>query len=181
MQRAWTDYRRGRNDTNSDSTYPQDARFTSIHFTDGHILSLSFDPPPETGWSVMPGFDESIPIPPHLEPPRVDADETLPTQMHPSYPYGRPSGSRKKPNTSVGNLLSTVGGGFEQVRRGEKWDETGMDAVMEPEGGKEVPPGMAVSRGSLGSGPRSNNSGGEKATFASIASSAPLHDHRAAI
>jgi hypothetical protein len=37
----------------------------------------------------MPGFDQNVAVPPHHEPPRMDADETLPSMMHPSYPYGR--------------------------------------------------------------------------------------------
>ncbi|KAK4686106.1 hypothetical protein P7C73_g4024, partial [Tremellales sp. Uapishka_1] len=143
-----------------DLTIKQDARFTSIHFTPGHLLSLSFDEPPETGWSVMPGFDESLPIPPHLEPPRLDADETLPSHLHPSYPFGRPISlgtarlgiSSNGISSNIGNLLGTVGNGNGEgnfgsasVRwgRGEIWDELGIDDVVEKEKIKEVPPGMA--------------------------------------
>lgn len=63
----------------------------------------------------MPGYDEHLPIPPHLEPPRLDADETLPSQLHPSYPFGR--GVTKSrvgvagKGKGVGNLLGTVGTG----------------------------------------------------------------------
>lgn len=60
----------------------------------------------------MPGYDESLDIPAHLHPPNLDADEILPSQMHPSYPYGRPptASRRVKPwMNSVGNLLGTVG------------------------------------------------------------------------
>lgn len=62
----------------------------------------------------MPGYDESLDIPAHLHPPDLDADEILPSQMHPSYPYGRPptASRRVKPwMNAVGNLLGTVGGG----------------------------------------------------------------------
>lgn len=68
---------------------PQDARFTYLHSTSLHLLSLSIDDDPEVGWGVMPGFDQNVAIPSHHEPPRMDADETLPSMMHPSYPYGR--------------------------------------------------------------------------------------------
>ena len=145
-------------------TMPQDARYTSLHFTPGHLLSLSFDDPPESGWSVMPGFDESIPVPAHLEPPRLDADETLPSQLHPSYPFGRPPslGRPVRPwMGGPGNLLGTVGDGQGRGQgmeggmggvwmggrwgRGEGWEELGLTEVVEVEERKEVPPGMAVS------------------------------------
>ncbi|WVQ80720.1 hypothetical protein IAT38_002825 [Cryptococcus sp. DSM 104549] len=101
-----------------------DARYSVLHQTTAHTLSLSFDDPPETGWSVMPGYDESFSIPPYLEPPRIDADETLPSMVHPSYPFGRnvtlcakSGGWRGK--GGVGNLLGTVdGGGWGSLGRG---------------------------------------------------------------
>ncbi|ORY31379.1 hypothetical protein BCR39DRAFT_480017 [Naematelia encephala] len=130
-----------------------DARFTSLHFTPGHLASVSFDEPPETGWGVMPGYDESLPIPPHLEPPGLDADETLPSQIHPSYPFGRPptiSRPQRPWMSGPTNLLGTVGqgmkagdGGISHWARGEIWDELGLGQVVEPEEKREVPPGMA--------------------------------------
>jgi len=147
----------------------QDARYTSLHFTPGALLALSIDEPPETGWSVMPGYDEHIPIPPEQEPPRMDADETLPNLLHPSYPYGRPptlngkGGQQGKGWTRGGkSLLSTVGDGIDlrggngsTAGRGwmgsrwagaEGWAELAMGGFGEKTAKKEVPPGMAVSR-----------------------------------
>ena len=96
----------------------------------------------------MPGYDESLEIPDWLEPPRMDADETLPNMIHPSYPFGRPhtgkssgagSGAGKKGHGGgAGNLTSG------QERGVERWDELG-DGLIEDKKGKEVPPGMAVS------------------------------------
>ncbi|WVQ96849.1 hypothetical protein IAU59_003956 [Kwoniella sp. CBS 9459] len=145
-----------------------DARYNVLHHTSAHTLSLSFDEPPETGWSVMPGYDESLSIPPHLEPPRLDADETLPSMLHPSYPFGRPVSLGKKGSglgsglgsrgRGVGNLLGTVGDGGDPRNgwgsgmgsgwgngdaRGERWEEWGLEDVVERERRKEVPPGMA--------------------------------------
>ncbi|WRT67684.1 uncharacterized protein IL334_004656 [Kwoniella shivajii] len=127
-----------------------DARYNVIHHTPSYTSSLLFDEPAETGWSVMPGFDESLSIPPHLEPPRFDTDETLPSQMHPSYPYGRPLSLGKKGSKGrgVGNLLGTIGSGMdmrggEWRGRGERWEEWGLEDVKEKEGRREVPPGMA--------------------------------------
>ncbi|ORX40184.1 hypothetical protein BD324DRAFT_616692 [Kockovaella imperatae] len=134
-----------------------DARFTSLHFTPGHLLSLSIDDEPETGWSVMPGYDQTLPIPYHLEPPRLDADETLPSQLHPSYPFGRPPtvGKPLRPWMSgPGNLLGTIGemdgssglgraGMIGSFGRGDAWDELAMRGIIEVEQRKEVPPGMA--------------------------------------
>ncbi|WVR06265.1 hypothetical protein IAU60_003295 [Kwoniella sp. DSM 27419] len=129
-----------------------DARYNVLHHSAAHTLSLSFDEPPETGWSVMPGYDESLYIPPHLEPPRLDADETLPSMIHPSYPFGRPVALGRKgyKGRGVGNLLGTVGDGFAGSAWGggagdgrETWDDWGLDDVVERERRKEVPPGMA--------------------------------------
>ncbi|RXK41633.1 hypothetical protein M231_01132 [Tremella mesenterica] len=99
----------------------------------------------------MPGYDEPLPIPPHLEPPRLDADETLPSALHPSYPFGRPVSVSKPTRHGVGNLLDTVKEkgeklGVSMVQTGlgrEKWDELGLDEVVESQVRKEVPPGMA--------------------------------------
>lgn len=92
----------------------------------------------------MPGFDESLTIPTWLEPPRMDADETLPNMIHPSYPFGRPSTHGKgkgKKGGGVGNMLNGVfGNGNEDV-----WDELGSEGLVERRKGREVPPGMAVS------------------------------------
>ena len=116
----------------------------------------------------MPGFDEFIPIPAHLEPPRQDADETLPSQLHPSYPFGRPRTVGRPVLPWLGgprNLLGGVGrgegagessgsfgGGLGEVwgserwGRGEGWEELGLREVVEVEARKEVPAGIAVSR-----------------------------------
>lgn len=106
----------------------------------------------------MPGFDESLEIPPHLEPPRLDADETLPNMLHPSYPFGRPVGLGKMKGKGlkggIGNLLLGRGGlgmssgdrrGRGQGQVGEEWEELDVGGLVEIEKGKEVPPGMAVS------------------------------------
>jgi len=94
----------------------------------------------------MPGYDASLPISPSLEPPQLDADETLPTQIHPSYPFGRPP-TYSRPaavrRVALPNLMGTVEG--VKWGRGEGWEEVGMEGVVERERGREVPPGMAVS------------------------------------
>jgi len=109
----------------------------------------------------MPGFDESLEIPSSLEPPRLDADETLPNLLHPSYPFGRPVSlgkSRAVKGLGVGNLLGSLGrgglgigmgmgmgGGGRGMRNQEdRWDELDQGGLVEREKGKEVPPGMAV-------------------------------------
>lgn len=60
----------------------------------------------------MPGYDEFVPVPEHLEPPQLDADETLPTQLHPSYPFGRPPSTSRPQRpwmTGPTNLLGSMG------------------------------------------------------------------------
>ncbi|WWC62466.1 uncharacterized protein I303_105062 [Kwoniella dejecticola CBS 10117] len=140
-----------------------DARYNVIHHTPAYTSSLLFDDPPETGWSVMPGFDESLDIPPEYEPPRFDHDETLPNQLHPSYPYGRPASlnnRQKIRSKGVGNLLGTIGPsattlanprmgmgmnlrGGEWSSRSQEWQEWGMEGLEDQRGRREVPPGMA--------------------------------------
>jgi hypothetical protein len=105
----------------------------------------------------MPGFDESLEIPQSLEPPRLDADETLPNLLHPSYPFGRPVSlgkARAVKGLGVGNLLGSLGHGHGNLGMGmrgersrnqeDRWDELDQGGLVEREKGKEVPPGMAV-------------------------------------
>lgn len=124
-------------------TPSQDARFTHLHATESHIIALLTDDPPEHGWSVMPGFDENVIFSPYLEPPRLDADETLPSQVHPSYPYGRPTTLGQKNaqpiRAAAGNHLAAA------HRDALAWDELDLEGVLETPDGGEVPPVMAVS------------------------------------
>ncbi|WWC88774.1 uncharacterized protein L201_003687 [Kwoniella dendrophila CBS 6074] len=142
-----------------------DARYNVLHHTSSYTSSLLFDEPPETGWSVMPGFDESINIPIEYEPPRFDSDETLPNQIHPSYPFGRPASLNRKGNNTknkgISNLLGTLGSssrGMNMNLRGgewsnkkhseaqgdDSWHEWGLDNdLLQNHGRKEIPPGMA--------------------------------------
>lgn len=117
----------------------------------------------------MPGYDQHILLPPEQEPPRMDADETLPNLLHPSYPYGRPPtlGGKTKIWVPGGrSLMGTVGvlagesgkngtgasgsGGLRGWMGGrwageDGWGELGLGGLTENGGKKEVPPGMAVS------------------------------------
>lgn len=90
----------------------------------------------------MPGFDEDVRVPVHLEPPRV-TDDTLPSQIHPSYPYGRPkrptTKGSKPPRAKVGSHLGP------ELDGDEKWSEINASALLEVPDGREVPPVMAVS------------------------------------
>lgn len=120
------------------------------------MLALLTDDAPETGWSVMPGFEEDVSYPAYLEPPRADADETLPSQVHPSYPFGRPKAGAR-PGLGGGAGLGGGGGAGSVSRaagslllpgeREDAWDEMDMGAVLEKPDGREVPPVMAVCAG----------------------------------
>lgn len=91
----------------------------------------------------MPGFDENLEIPPHLEPPRLDSDEVLPSQVHPSYPFGRITNG--KPGHKSGHK-TTVNSLLEPQHAQLAWDELNLNAIVEKPDGKEVPPVMAVSK-----------------------------------
>lgn len=99
----------------------------------------------------MPGFEEDVAYPAYLEPPRPDADETLPSQVHPSYPFGRPKVGSKLgltgPNAHGGASVSKQAGNLLLPNeREDVWTEMDMGAVLEKPDGKEVPPVMAVSQ-----------------------------------
>lgn len=120
----------------------QDARFTHLHATPDYILALLMDEKPDAQWAhVMPGFDENLDIPGFLEPPRLDADEVLPSQLHPSYPFGRAEKGKK---AAGGNLRAIAGNMMPQQEEG-KWNELNLSALIQRPDGKEVPPVMAVS------------------------------------
>lgn len=73
-----------------------------------HMLDFA-DEDERNAFGTLPGYDEVIEVPHHLEPARQDDDETLPTQTHPSYPYGRPKYSS---TTGLGaGLAGGIGGG----------------------------------------------------------------------
>ncbi|KAL7419957.1 hypothetical protein Q5752_004920 [Cryptotrichosporon argae] len=137
-----------------------DARFTHLQSTAFEMRSLLSDEPAETGWSVMPGYDEDVLVPVHLEPPRADADETLPTQAHPSYPLGRPGPSTTGASGGGPGALGGIGGRAAAMDRGRKrkriadllrgeagdavgWPELATAGIMRKRDRKEVPPGMA--------------------------------------
>lgn len=87
----------------------------------------------------MPGFDENLEIPPHLEPPRLDTDEVLPSQVHPSYPFGRAT------VVKAGHKRTAVNSLLDPQHSQLAWDELNLGAIVEKPDGKEVPPVMAVS------------------------------------
>ncbi|CAK9780794.1 hypothetical protein CC85DRAFT_305569 [Cutaneotrichosporon oleaginosum] len=120
-----------------------DARFTHLHATPEYILSLLIDEKPDAQWAhVMPGFDENLDVPASLEPPRLDADEVLPSQLHPSYPFGRaPSGKK-----AAGGNLRAIAGNLMPQEDGPKWGELNLAPLLERPDGREVPPVMAGSK-----------------------------------
>ncbi|GMK53968.1 hypothetical protein CspeluHIS016_0105540 [Cutaneotrichosporon spelunceum] len=120
-----------------------DARFTHLHATPEYILALLIDEKPDAQWAhVMPGFDENLDIPASLEPPRLDADEVLPSQLHPSYPFGRaPSGKK-----AAGGNLRAIAGNMLPQQDEDKWDDLDLSALLERPDGREVPPVMAGSK-----------------------------------
>ncbi|BEI83029.1 hypothetical protein CcaverHIS002_0308970 [Cutaneotrichosporon cavernicola] len=120
-----------------------DARFTHLHATPEYILALLMDEKPDAQWAhVMPGFDENLDIPSSLEPPRFDADEVLPSQLHPSYPFGRASSGKK----AAGGNLRSIAGNMMPQQDGDKWTELNLSALVERPDGREVPPVMAGSK-----------------------------------
>ncbi|KAJ9108657.1 hypothetical protein QFC20_003356 [Naganishia adeliensis] len=125
----------------------------------------------ETGFGVMPGWDEVIEVPPEFEPPRLENDEILPTKIHPSWPLGRPLYLSHPPTASFGQvslnnargrtapevqrLLGRLGLAPNALRNTRTiWSDWGLKStaeeqngifvgVVEDESREEIAPGMA--------------------------------------
>ncbi|KAL7411900.1 hypothetical protein BDY24DRAFT_395293 [Mrakia frigida] len=111
-----------------------DGRYSSFYMSDGALLALDF--PDEDDFGIIPPFDDVISVPPELDPPKPDDDDTLPSKAHPSYPYGPPYSQPTRaspfhhPNPSSFSQQPT-------------WGDLALRDLLAHEMGKEVPPGMA--------------------------------------
>ncbi|KAJ9096792.1 hypothetical protein QFC21_005063 [Naganishia friedmannii] len=113
----------------------------------------------ETGFGVMPGWDEVIEIPPEFEPPRLENDDSRPQYL--SHPYatgfGKTGFNKTQGRTApqVQELLSRLGLAPNALKStqtiwsdwGLKGSEDGNDGIfvgmIENETREEVAPGMA--------------------------------------
>ncbi|CED83066.1 hypothetical protein [Phaffia rhodozyma] len=125
-----------------------DGRYSAIHMSDGALLALDLEEE-EDFFGIIPAFDDEIPIPFDLDPPKPDEYETLPSKAHPSYPYGRPYSiptQHNPPSLLIGRHLNHLPS-HPRTAQGHTyrtgWTELGLRDVLPEERGREIPPGMA--------------------------------------
>jgi len=119
-----------------------DLTYSYIHMTRHDLLVLDTIETPE----YMKGdlSDDELDIPPHLIPPNPDESDMLPSQVHPSYPYGNPNNIKHpsaKPRQAYGLLsralfedMSIGGGGTNGTLR---WTDLALDELLPVDEEKE--------------------------------------------
>jgi len=88
--------------------------------------------------------DDELDIPPHMVPPNPDDSDILPSQVHPSYPYGNPTNirhpaARPRPpydptSRALFEDMGYAGGGINGALR---WRDLAMDRLLPVDEDKE--------------------------------------------
>jgi len=88
--------------------------------------------------------DDELDIPPHMVPPNPDDSDILPSQVHPSYPYGNPTNikhpaSRPRPpydpsSRALFEDMGYAGGGINGALR---WRDLALDDLLPVDEAKE--------------------------------------------
>jgi len=110
--------------------------------------------------------DDELDIPPHLIPPNPDESDMLPSQVHPSYPYGNPNNIKHpsaKPRQAYGLLsralfedMSIGGGGTNGTLR---WTDLALDELLPIDEEKEVAQRAMQARKMASAAPNNNPQG----------------------
>ncbi|KAH8110998.1 hypothetical protein DFH11DRAFT_1880142 [Phellopilus nigrolimitatus] len=113
-----------------------DLTFCHLHMTNRDMLIFETFENPSTYLSGELS-DEELEIPAHEVPPNPDDSDVLPSQVHPSYPYGNPTNlkhpaarPRKPTDLSSRALfadLSYAGGGVNGALR---WRDLALDSLL---------------------------------------------------
>ncbi|GLB43383.1 hypothetical protein LshimejAT787_1302840 [Lyophyllum shimeji] len=81
--------------------------------------------------------DDELEIPPHMAPPNPDDSDILPSQVHPSYPYGNPTNikhpaARPRPpyDPSSRALFEDMGYGGGGINGALRWKDLALDALL---------------------------------------------------
>jgi len=106
--------------------------------------------------------DSDLDIPPHMRPPNPDDSEVLPSQVHPSYPYGNPtsikhpaSRPRRPYDPSSRALFEDMGYGGGGVNGSIRWKDLALDLLLPVDEEKEEAAKAAEAR-KLASGTAAN-------------------------
>ncbi|KAF8903514.1 hypothetical protein CPB84DRAFT_1845805 [Gymnopilus junonius] len=112
--------------------------------------------------------DDELDIPSHLIPPNPDDSDMLPSQIHPSYPYGNPThikhpSAKPRPGYDPGSRalfedMGYAGGGVNGTLR---WRDLGLDDLLPVDEAKEEAK-RAMQARKMASGASNNNPQGQQ-------------------
>ncbi|KDR68018.1 hypothetical protein GALMADRAFT_231656 [Galerina marginata CBS 339.88] len=138
-----------------------DLTYCYLHMTRNDLLILDTVDTAE----YMPGelSDDELDIPSHLVPPNPDDSDMLPSQVHPSYPYGNPThikhpSAKPRPGYDPGSRalfedMGYAGGGVNGTLR---WRDLGLDDLLPVDEDKEEAK-RAMQARKMASGASNNN------------------------
>jgi len=139
-----------------------DLTYCHLHMTNRDMLIFETFENPLTYLSGELS-DEELEIPPHMVPPNPDDSDILPSQVHPSYPYGNPTNIRhpaarpRPPHDPVSRALfddmAYAGGG---VNGSLRWKDLALDLLLPVDREKEEAKRAAQAR-KMASGTSTNN------------------------
>ncbi|KAF9522420.1 hypothetical protein CPB83DRAFT_112524 [Crepidotus variabilis] len=107
--------------------------------------------------------DDDLDIPPHLIPPNPDESDMLPSQVHPSYPYGNPNNIKHpsaKPRHTLGTssraLFEDMGYGGGGTNGTLRWTDLALQDLLPVDAEKEEAQ-RAIQARKMASGTSNNN------------------------
>jgi len=127
---------------------------------------LIFDTYESSGFLGGELSDEELEIPAHMVPPNPDDSDILPSQVHPSYPYGNPTNikhpaarPRAPYDPSSRALFEDMGYAGGGVNGALRWKDLALDTLLPVDHEKEEAERAAQAR-KMASGASSNNNPG---------------------
>ncbi|KIP09280.1 hypothetical protein PHLGIDRAFT_126435 [Phlebiopsis gigantea 11061_1 CR5-6] len=119
-----------------------DLTFCYLHMTDYDLDVL--DTIGTTDYMTGELSDTEVDIPPHMVPPNPDDSDVLPSQVHPSYPYGNPthvkhpaSLPRRPYDPSSRALFEDMGYAGGGVNGSLRWRDLALDQLLPVDEEKE--------------------------------------------
>ncbi|KAG1817113.1 uncharacterized protein BJ212DRAFT_1429918, partial [Suillus subaureus] len=112
-----------------------DLTFCYIHMTEHDLKVLDTIDSPEYISGEL--SDDELDIPAHMIPPNPDDSDILPSQVHPSYPYGNPTNikhpaARPRPpyDPTSRALFEDMGYGGGGVNGSLRWRDLALDRLL---------------------------------------------------
>ncbi|KAF8801357.1 hypothetical protein BYT27DRAFT_7226918 [Phlegmacium glaucopus] len=138
-----------------------DLTFCYLHMTRHDLQIIDTIDTPE----YMKGelSDDELDIPPHMVPPNPDDSDILPSQVHPSYPYGNPTNikhpsSKPRPpyDPSSRALFEDMGYAGGGINGSLRWRDLGLEDLLPVDEEKEEAK-RAIQARKMASGATNNN------------------------